>query len=351
MTPRREEPSASSKPSEKPLPPRDICAEDPRNPRCVKPDSILNQFAIDAVISPLPTPKPAVEPVVSMRPVPTPTPWVVSEDVAAAIRPEDIPPYIPSRVSFTDGDPVQFEQPQKIQEVQASIACTLRMPLEKIRIESIKILTLSTGERADIQVDPTNYMMSSNGTVVCYEVGGSARLLRSRRLQNTDTQVDINYLIVNPTIEILALNATEFAAVIQSSPSIQTVAQSVGSSGVASEVTVATYAGIQSPESSSISTSSSQFQFPTYGAGILGGVGGLLVLSGFIVSVYHVKKHYKKQKSPLQSAQQPQHRVVFVDEMSLSNIPRPSMLGRAQSMRTQFNPLQAAKAAKAATAV
>ena len=142
MTPRREEPSASSKPSEKPLPPRDICAEDPRNPRCVKPDSILNQFAIDAVISPLPTPKPAVEPVVSMRPVPTPTPWVVSEDVAAAIRPEDIPPYIPSRVSFTDGDPVQFEQPQKIQEVQASIACTLRMPLEKIRIESIKILTL-----------------------------------------------------------------------------------------------------------------------------------------------------------------------------------------------------------------
>jgi hypothetical protein len=185
--------------------------------------------------------------------------------------------------------------------------------------------------------------MNSNGTVVCYEVGGSARLLRSRRLQNTDTQVDINYLIVNPTIEILALNATEFAAVIQSSPTIQTVAQSVGSSGVASEVTVATYAGIQVPQTT-LSSATSSFKFPTYGIGILGGVGGLLVLSGFIVSVYYVKKHYKKQKSPVQSVQQPPRRVVFVDEIEASNIPRPTMLGRTQSVRTQFNPLHAATA-------
>ena len=344
MTPRREEPSPSASPSGKPLPPRDICAEDPRNPRCVKPDSILNQFAIDAIISPLPTPKPAVEPVVSMRPVPTPTPWAVPEDVAAAIRPEDIPPYIPSRVSFTDGDPTHFEEPQKIQEVQASIACTLHLPLEKIRIESIKILTLSTGVSTDIQIDPTDYLMSSNGTVVCYETVSEARLLRSRRLQNTDTQIDINYLIVNPTIEILALNATEFAAVIQSSPSIQTLAQSVGSSGVASEVTVATYAGIQVPQTIQSSAASS-FTFPTYGIGVLGGVGGLLVLSGFIVSVYYVKKHYKKQKSPVQSAQQPQRRVVFVDELTPANMARPpSMLGRTHSMRAQFNPLHASNA-------
>jgi hypothetical protein len=184
-------------------------------------------------------------------------------------------------------------------------------------------------------------MMSSNGTVVCYEVGGSARLLRSRRLQNTDTQVDIDYLIVNPTIEILALNTTEFAAVIQSSPSIQTVAQSVGSSGVASEVTVATYAGIQVPQTT-LSSAASSFKFPTYGIGILGAVGGVLVLAGFIGTTYYFTKKAKKQASPVQT--QPQRRVVFVDEIEASNIPRPSMLGRAQSMRAQFNPLHAATA-------
>jgi hypothetical protein len=343
MTPRREEPSKSSSPSEKPLPPRDICAEDPRNPRCVKPDSILNQFTVGASIAPLPTFKPAAKPFKPMAEIPTPTPWAVPEDVAAAIRPEDIPPYIPSRVSFTDGDPTHFEEPQKIQEVQASIACTLRLPLEKIRIESIKILTLSTGVSTDIHIDPSEYLMTSNGSIVCYETVSGARLLRSRRLQNTDIQIDVNYLIVNPPIEILALNATEFAAVIQSSPTIQTVAQSVGSSGVASEVTVATYAGIQVPQTT-LSSAASSFKFPTYGIGILGAVGGVLVLSGFIVSVYYVKKHYKKQKSPVQTAQQPPRRVVFVDEIDASNIPRPTMLGRAQSVRTQFNPLHAATA-------
>jgi hypothetical protein len=261
--------------------------------------------------------------------------------VVAAIRPEDIPPYIPSRVSFTDGDPVQFEEPQKIQEVQASIACTLRMPLEKIRIETITILTLSTGERVDIQIDPSEYLMSSNGTVVCYEIAGSGRLLRSRRLQNTDTQVDIDYLIVQPPIEILALNTSEFAAIISSSPAIQSVAQSVGSSGVASEVTVATYAGIQVPQTPA-STSTSSFKFPTYGIGILGGAGGIIVLAGFIGAAYYFTKKAKKQASPVQT--QPQRRVVFVDEMTLSNMPRPSILGRSASTRTQFNPLHAANA-------
>ena len=342
MTPRREEPSKSSSPSGKPMPPRDICAEDPRNPRCVKPESILNQFAIDAVISPLSTPKPPMEPVVSMRPAPIPTPWPVPQEVVAAIRPEDIPPYIPSRVSFTDGDPVQFEEPQKIQEVQASIACTLRMPLEKIRIETITILTLSTGQRDDIQIDPSEYLMSSNGTVVCYEVGGSGRLLRSRRLQNTDIQVDIDYLIVEPPVEILALNTTEFATIIRSSPAIQSVAQSVGSSGVASEVTVASYSGIQVPQSY-VSTTDASFKFPTYGIGVLGGVGGLAVLAGFIGAAYYFTKKTKKQASPVQS--QPPRRVVFVDEMALPNMPRP-MLGRgaSHSTRTLFNPLHASNA-------
>jgi hypothetical protein len=344
MTPKEqvEEPSRTSTPSAKPLPPRDICEQDPRNPRCVKPDSILNQFAVDATIAPLPTFKPAAKPFKPMTVAPTPTPWAVPQDVV--IPPEVIPPYMPSRVSFTDGNPTQFEEPQKVQEIQASIACTLRMPLEKIRVENITILTISTGERTKVAVDPSDFMMESNGTVVCYEVASSARLLRA--LQSTDIQVDVDYLIVKPTADILALNTSQFAEIIRTSPVIQTLAQSVGSTGVAAEVTVASYAGIQSAAAAPISPSS-QMQFPTYGIGILGGGGGLIVFASLGVGYYMYKRKQKKIKSPLQTTSPAAVRVVsFVPEngqFSLNTptqVPRPSILGRGQSTRTHFNPLR-----------
>jgi hypothetical protein len=338
MTPKQQEPSRSSSPSSKPLPPKDICELDPRNPRCMKPDSILNQFAVDATIAPLPTFKPAAPPIAVMSPLPIPTPWAVPTEIV--IAPEDIPPYIPSRMSFADGNPTQFEEPQKIQEIQASIACTLRMPLEKIRIDTITILTISTGERQKVAIDPSDYMMDSNGTVVCYQIAASARLLRA--LQSTDIQVDIDYLIVEPSVDVLSLNASQFAEILKASPVIQTFAQSVGSTGVASEVTVASYAGIQVPSTSSISTASS-FKFPTYGIGILGGVGGLLVLASVGVGYYVYKKKQVKKQSPVQSSGKPV-RVHFVDEVDIaemqSNMPR--MLGRQQSTRTHFNPLRVA---------
>jgi hypothetical protein len=338
MTPKQQEPSKSSSPSSKPLPPKDICELDPRNPRCMKPDSILNQFAVDATIAPLPTFKPAAPPIAVMSPLPIPTPWAVPTEIV--ITSEDIPPYIPSRMSFADGNPTQFEEPQKIQEIQASIACTLRMPLEKIRIDTITILTISTGERQKVAIDPSDYMMDSNGTVVCYQIAASARLLRA--LQSTDIQVDIDYLIVEPSVDILSLNASQFAEILKASPVIQTFAQSVGSTGVASEVTVASYAGIQVPSTSSISIVSS-FKFPTYGIGILGGVGGLLVLASVGVGYYVYKKKQVKKQSPVQSSGKPV-RVHFVDEVDIaemqSNMPR--MLGRQQSTRTHFNPLRVA---------
>jgi hypothetical protein len=342
-----EEPSKTSTPSAKPLPPRDICEQDPRNPRCIKPDSILNQFAVDAVIAPLPTFKPAAKPFKPMTVAPTPTPWAVPEDIV--ISPEDIPPYIPSRMSFTDGNPTQFEEPQKVQEIQATIACTLRMPLEKIRIDNITILTISTGERQKIAIDPSEYMMDSNGTVACYEITTPTRLLRA--LQSTDIQVDIDYLIVEPTVEILALNTSQFAEIIRTSPVIQSFAQSVGSTGVATEVTVASYAGIQTPITSSISSTSSPFKFPTYGIGILGGVGGLLAFVGIGVGIYMHKLKQKRGKSPIQgpssapavSVPVPVRVVTFAPETSSFSTNHPhrlSMLGRGQSMRTHFNPLR-----------
>jgi hypothetical protein len=338
MTPKEqvEEPSKSSSPSPKPLPPRDICEQDPRNPRCVKPDSILNQFAIDATIAPLPTFKPAAKPFKPMEVAPTPTPWAIPEDVI--IPPEAIPPYMPSRMSFTDGNPTQFEEPQKVQEIQASIACTLRMPLEKIRVENITILTLSTGERQKVAIDPTDFMMESNGTVVCYQITASARLLRA--LQSTDIQVDIDYLIVKPTTDILALNTSQFAEIIRTSPVIQTFAQSVGSTGVAAEVTVASYAGIQTPIASGISSTSSPFKFPTYGIGILGGVGGLLVLASVGVGYYIYKRKQTKKQFPIQSSTKPT-RVQFVDEVDVTGMQTksPRMLGRQASTRAHFNPL------------
>jgi hypothetical protein len=243
-----------------------------------------------------------------------------------------------------------FEKPSKVQELQASLACTLRLPLEKIQIESITLFDTVTGIRTPINVDPTLYSLTSqNGEIGCLEFAAETNTTARRRLQSSSgQQVDVNYLIVAPPPEILMLNATEFAAVIEASPAVATMAASVGSSGVASTVTVEQYAGIQTAQAPSSPDSAT---FPGYGIGLLSAGGALVVLSAAGVAVaMHLKAKKRKRAAAAAAPPAPQvqvyaaevvqaapNRMFFQGRMSQN-------VGDGASTRTMFNPVRAAAA-------
>ena len=349
VTSRPRQPSASQTPrflrpseSSTPAPSKRPC-DDPTNPRCQKPESILNKIPQDAAFSPLPSQKPPAPPAVSVRPIPPPSPWARPAEVVE-IPPESIPPYIPSKVSFPEADITAFEKPSKVQELQASLACTLRLPLEKIRIESISLFDTTTGVRTPINVDPSLYsLVSQAGEIGCLEFAASAR--RMRRMQqspSTGQQVDVDYLIVQPPPEILMLNATEFAAVIQASPVVATMAASVGSSGVASTVTVEQYAGIQtSAAQQSAPLSSASSAFPGYGIGLLSAGGALLVLSATGAAIAlkmkanRRRRHFVAAQAQAESAA-PEHTVTGQNQMFMGRGP----IAQQASTRTVFNPVR-----------
>jgi hypothetical protein len=255
--------------------------KDLTNPRCKKPDSILNLIPTDVSMVPLPSHRPPVAHVVSLKPRPIPPPWSVPETIDLSTI--EIPAYIPSRLIFPEADPVMFQKPEKVQEIQASLACTLRLPLEKIQIEKLYSVLIATGERTELPVDPKRFFMSSQGQIRCYEFNATSG---ARRLQQGATRIEVDYLIVDPTPEIVVLNTTEFETILRSSETISSFANSVGSSEVSSSITVDSYASQQTSQTSS----NNQYSFPTFGSGILGAVGGCIALAAAGFAIKRIRK-------------------------------------------------------------
>jgi hypothetical protein len=256
-------------------------------------------------------------------------------------------------VSFPDADMSTFEKPSKVQELQASLACTLRLPLEKIRIESITLFDSTTGIRTPINIDPSLYSLRSQaGEIGCLEFAADAPALRRLQAPTVGQQVDVNYLIVAPPPEILMLNASEFAAIIETSPSVASMAASVGSTGVISTVTVEQYAGIQTSsaqQAGSPSTLSSPF--PGYGIGLLSAGSALIVLSaaGVAIAMHNkAKKRRAAVATPAATAAPTRHVQVYSAEVvqaapnSMFFHGHISQNMGSASTRTMFNPVYAA---------
>jgi hypothetical protein len=295
-------------------------------------------------MSPLPSPKPPVVPAISVIERPLPSPW--AKPVEIVIPPEEIPPYIPATISFPAADSTQFEKPAKVQEIQASLACTLRMPLEKIRINEITILTISTGEIRKASINTQDFMMSSQGQVTCLDFSGSARRLSFRKLQNSDERVDINYIIVQPTADILVLNTADFTNIITTSPSLQSFSQSVGSTGISTSITAPEAQDVQQSPTQAQTTT----QFPTYAIAIIA-VGGACIVVG--LTIFGAIKYYRLQKKrknrvPVQAPSSPvlilDTNQMFIDEYSIVETPRgPKRFKTMQSEKAIFNPIHTAR--------
>lgn len=191
-------------------------------------------------------PLPSLRPLfTALRPTPMPTPWRPSKPLLDVV---ERPPYIESSVRFTGADETQMTRPEKLQDLQASLACSLRLPVENIRIQNIT-LTKMDGSRRTIRPDFTP--LSSNGSAThCFTVARPAL----RRLQAVSASATVDYYIVDPSVEILSLTPEEFSAIVGTSSGVNAVAAGVGASGVSatSETTNTLASSTTTPEKTSL---------------------------------------------------------------------------------------------------
>lgn len=175
-----------------------------------------------------------------------------------------LPERIPAFLSFPRANVTEIVRPEKLQEIQAKIACALRIPLEHIEITNITIQRGLSGLEEIVHTDLSIARLSSSGLVQCM-------LIRTRRLRNlqgsssSEDTVNVNYDIIAPTEEIMT---ADFATVISSDVGINELAISMGGGSVS---------GGQSPTTSSTSSTNGTSAVNTVGIGI-GVACGFIVL-------------------------------------------------------------------------
>lgn len=293
-------PSPTSKPSDRP----NSATSTPSASRKPKPSNLI--FA-DVTRKPLPT----IEyqpPPVNIKRSPIPSPW--PKKVSVEIPPEEKPAYIDARMSLPGGNVTQLTKVEKIQELQASLACTLRMPLENIRIQNISY-TDEKGVKKRMPIDPTKFMMMGDGSSECYDMKNRTSVRRQlRNLQVSKSSIEIDYTIVQPSDDILAMDVNQMKEVISTSPVLLDVATSVGSSSIESSAVEATNSNVAPAPSQTPSPVSNFIQNVSMGAGI----GGTAFLVIFALIVYRVnKKHTEKVKKEKEKEVERQNRRLYVD--------------------------------------
>lgn len=166
-------------------------------------------------------------------------------------------------------------RPEKLQEMAIQLACTLRMPVEKIVIQSIYEIT--TGSRRELPFDTAVLGLNNNGQIVCLK--SNMTMPRQRRVQVVmDGSVGVDYVVYDPSDELVTLDSSEFTAIVSSSAALQSYSTSVGASGIAATAPQELAAAPMQPSPSAAPATSN------YGAIVGGSFAGLAVMAGaFIV--------------------------------------------------------------------
>jgi hypothetical protein len=115
-----------------------------------------------------------------------------------------------------------------IQNIQAAVACSLRVPPEQVTIRNITVTT-TTGTVWNPAIPP---QLAANGTIVCYNTTAAAapapRLLRA--LATTDAGIAVDYTVDSPPDA--ALSSADLTAALSTSPMMMDLAAAVGATGV-----------------------------------------------------------------------------------------------------------------------
>ena len=245
--------------------------------------------------TPLPSMRAVASPIKQFAKSPLPSPWYKKEEIQveqgnSSIETPRPVAYVETKIILPGADAETVVQAEKIQEIQASLACALRMPVEKIRIRRFYKVG-SDGGKEVLPVNPEDFYIVGDGSEGCYTVNSTG----ARRLQAAGQggSVEVEYVIVEPPQEIVELSTAQLTTVLATSDAMVSTVQSVGSTGIeAAAITVPVgTTGVQTADND-FTTVLKTVVGPTIG----GGVGGLILIAiGVVVGI----KMYRKRNQTL----------------------------------------------------
>ena len=192
-----------------------------------------------------------------------------------------IPERISALLTFPKGNITILRKPEKLQEIQAKIACALRLSLEQIELRNISIARI-TGKLEVLDIDLSMARLISNGLSSCMILTDNVvdQPTLRRQLMATDSIV-VSYDIINPPEEIILADTN---AALIADGNLLAFANSIGSPNVIPGIEP------QVPAASSPSPSPSSIVGVIVGATF----GGIAVVGvAFAVSYYVVKRRQR----------------------------------------------------------
>lgn len=182
---------------------------------------------------------------------------------------------------------------QTVQNIQAAIACSLRLPPEKVVIRNITVMR-PDGTAWNL---PITTLLSGNGTVLCYSLGVATP---ARLLQGTatgDSSIAVDYTVVEPPDEVLSLSATELTTTLAASAMMQEVVAATGATTLTA-TTDSSLASAPAPSSGPGSTDESNKGLIMVAGGVGAGAAVLVIALAAIAAVIVLRS----QRRPVQGA-------------------------------------------------
>jgi hypothetical protein len=239
-----------------------------------------------------------------------------------------LPDRLPATISFPRANVTELIRPAKLQEIQATIACAVRMPLENIEIKNITIRRALTGVEEPVNVDLSVARLRSNGSVQCMVVRTSAPAQRRlRRSLQTEDSVNVQYDIIAPTEDAMT---TDLDTALTGDATMNAIASSVGSTTL-----VATTGGQpQGTSAPPASTQSTTKDMGTIGI-IVGTVGGVIAVAAISALVIHSQRVRKQSVRANMRSRASQSPVVMITQENPITHTTSSV---QQSQRIVFSP-------------
>ena len=252
-----------------------------------------------------------------------------------------------STLRFNNANASALNRTETLQQVTANIACALRLPFESIQIKNITQRMGVNGSVVVVPFDPALLSLASNGEVICFVLPSSTPGLpqRFRRaLSATDSSIDVNYVIVDPTPELLTMSPGEFVSAMTADPAIVSLAATLESSGVVSDAPPELALASAADPSTAPATITSTTDSGKVGVAVIAGaIVGAGVVSGVVATVLFFLLNKRAHAATPASQTQPKtfrslsSAVVVVQQQSQDPIMAKNPLASA-AIRATFDP-------------
>jgi len=217
-----------------------------------------------------------------------------------------------------------------IQNIQAAVACSLRLPPEQVTIRNITVTT-TAGAVWNPAIPP---QLAANGTIVCYNTTAATapapRLLRA--LATTDAGIAVDFTVDTPPD--VALNSEDLTTTLATSPMMIEVAAAVGATSVTATTEAAIGTGAPVPGGSS-SADTSQMTVV-----IVSGVGAALAALAISAVVILGVLYLRRPQQAAVAAPPSKSRTVMIVQTQVTDTTTINPMAAIASERTAFEPTQ-----------